>query len=306
MMPPQDHPEDLLDVMSEGDPLSNTRNRQLRWHIADCLTCATQVRMLERARRERQTPTAAAYNLDRIAVAVVLQRIQRPTLGLRPFHLGMWLPIVAGALLLSGTALAATWWSKRNDAPVPPPVETPPVGVVAARSLGAPARPQATALIGEEVGYLDLPSPAESKRSDGRHRGDRASAAELFARAHQWRLAGDPTNALPIYQRLQERYPHSAESHLSHVIVGRLWLARNKPELAVQQFSLYLRKGGSAGAEALVGRATAFAHLGRTGEEAADWRTLSVLYPKSVYSVQARARLATLEHKTGAPVRDRH
>jgi Tetratricopeptide repeat len=105
------------------------------------------------------------------------------------------------------------------------------------------------------------------------------------------RLGGNPTGALTIYRRLQRSYPDSTESHLSFLVAGRMWLDRDRPDLAAPQFGRYLETGGGASEEALVGRAMALGRMGRGRDEAADWRRLLSEHPRSVYANRARARL---------------
>lgn len=299
----EEHPEDLLDVISRGGQLSEVQERVLRPHLADCFVCATQMKMVERKQRDHRS-TSAAY-LDRVAVLSAMQRLDAPTPRLRAAVARRWWAVAAGMLLLSSSALAATWWSLHREASPPAHV---PVSEAATPRAAAPKPALIAPPSDEDVLDNSVEPPAliddRSAGTVGRL-GDRNGAAALFARARELRLAGKPAAALVLYQRLQARYAHSAESHLSYIIVGRLWLATGKAELAAQQFALYLRAGGNAAEEALVGHATALSRLGRTAEEAADWRTLSRRFPESVYAGQARTRLAAIDAKVHAAALDR-
>jgi TolA-binding protein len=64
-------------------------------------------------------------------------------------------------------------------------------------------------------------------------------------------------------------------------------------ESALSQFDRYLarRPDGPLAQEALFGRASALARLGRTEEERRTWQDLLARFPKSVYRDRASQRL---------------
>jgi hypothetical protein len=207
-------------------------------------------------------------------------------------------------LLLSSGAFAATWWSARHAVERSKAVAlfgpgggmTAPRRHVLASADGAPASPAVE-------GPTEVTSRGErapQPPSGGGARANRSSAGELFARARRLRLGGDSTGALAIYRRLQREYGDSREGHLSYLVAGRLWLERDRPELAAAQFSRYLETGGSATEEALVGRAAALGRLGRSSDEAMDWQRLLSEHPTTVYASRARTRLGELRGRDGA------
>ncbi|MBN2193754.1 MAG: tetratricopeptide repeat protein [Polyangiaceae bacterium] len=117
------------------------------------------------------------------------------------------------------------------------------------------------------------------------------AAADLLARANAARGAGRTGEAIELYSALQREYPSSAEARLSHVSLGRLWLARGRAGSALAEFDRYLGSGGPLAEEALAGRAQSLAALGRSEEERATYQQLLQRFPRSVYAIEARRRL---------------
>jgi hypothetical protein len=218
-------------------------------------------------------------------VAGVLERARR--LGPRRFALGRKRALFGlGVLFLSSGAFAASWFAGRSTSETPALASRASVVVVTPRS-GSPASDGAGAA--EEP----LVEPAVAPRSPPT-RTDHQTARELFARARDLRLGGDPDGALRIYRKLQRDHSDSRESHLSYLVAGRIWLERARPDLAVRQFTQYLDRGGAAVEEALAGRATALGRLDRRSDEMADLNRILRDFPTSVYGNRARARLEEL------------
>jgi hypothetical protein len=300
-----DHPEDLLDLAA-GGAMNDAQLKELHQHLALCLPCATQLRMSGRSLSMIDRKVKASdVQLDRVAVYQVLHRARAASGPGRLRGARKWIPLGAGTFLVSSAALAATWWSVRQPSPMSPAV-SPPVHAVAAAGTRVPfalprdTDPPAFAL-GAEPSAASMPRPAERPLDGVRGRAERSSPAELFARARALRLGGNPTGALALYRRLQRGYADSRECHLSYLVVGRMWLDRDRADLAAPQFSRYLGTAGSASEEALVGRATAFGRMGRSSEEAADWQELLSDHPRSVYVSRARTRLDALGHMHQTP-----
>ena len=308
----EDHPEHLLDLAGD-DGMSDDQRQELYRHIALCLPCATQLRMSSRSLATGRTRPSDVH-LDRVAVNVVLQRAKSSSGRWRPAFAKKWVSVGAGTLLLSSAALAATFLSAtyvvgvKERAPTASPSFAPAVVTTGRRShfklpprdlsadvsevdlAAAPTVASRDTSTAAEPGRLDRFTDRFTDRFSGRS-SDRPSAADLFARGRSLRLGGNPTGALTVYRRLQRSYPDSPESHLSYLVAGRMWLDRARPDLAAPQFARYLEAGGSASEEALVGRAIALGRMGRTRDEAADWRRLLSEHPRSVYANRARARL---------------
>jgi tetratricopeptide (TPR) repeat protein len=110
-------------------------------------------------------------------------------------------------------------------------------------------------------------------------------------------VGGRIDQALDTYQRLQRGFPESRECRLSYLVAGRLWLDRDRADLAAAQFRQYLATdpAGGASEEALVGHASASNRMGHFSEEARDWRLLLAEHPGSIYARRARVRLEALE-----------
>jgi TolA-binding protein len=123
------------------------------------------------------------------------------------------------------------------------------------------------------------------------------SAAALFAQALALRAEGKADAAIAAHLRLQRLYPTARETGLSFALAGRLLLEKGASEQALAQFNQYLARPGDVAEEALVGRATALEHLGRSAAEAAAWRQVIERHPGSIYATRAKERLAALAAK---------
>jgi TolA-binding protein len=151
----------------------------------------------------------------------------------------------------------------------------------------APAPPPATV-----ADVLDAPLPVRSAAPE-RASAFPSSAQELLTKADQLRRSGSPSSALVTYRELQRRFPSSIEAQISRMSAGRMLLTSSGDAAgALRQFDGYLAHGsGALREEALIGRATALARLGRTADERATWRQLLREYPNSQGARLARTRL---------------
>jgi tetratricopeptide (TPR) repeat protein len=123
------------------------------------------------------------------------------------------------------------------------------------------------------------------------------TAAQLFAQANEARRRGDEALALRQYGALQRRFPRAPEASLSHVALARLYLDRlGDPAHALAEFDQYLAgsREGALDEETLVGRALALQRLGRAAEEKDAWQKLLAVFPNSLSTGRARARLLEL------------
>jgi hypothetical protein len=297
-----DHPEDFLDLASTG-AISEAQWQELRPHLALCFPCATQLRMGIRDSAEEKVTSSDVYR-DRLAAYEAVERFRSSRSAPRRFA-QRWISVGIGVLLASSAALAATWWSVgRRSEPsltVAPPARVPARAATGARiRLGSSQNDDALPNLEPERLAVAPPTLQGTPTLGTRSRLERSSASELFARARALRLGGNPEGALSIYRRLQRDYADSREARLSYLVVGRMWLERDRPDVAAAQFSRYLDNGGSASEEALVGRATAFGRMGRADDEGVDWRALLAVNPRSVYANRARTRLHELADAGGA------
>jgi hypothetical protein len=295
-----EHPEDRLDLASAGR-ISQADWLELREHLASCVPCATQLRMSTRVLADRRVKSSDVH-LDRVAIHRALDRARVSRTSVRSSSWPRWVPVGLGLLLISSGALAGTWWSVRHRERAPavtpsPAATTVPAGTRTKHRGGLVESAQAPDAA-DAPGTAPTPAIFESP---AKARPERVSASDLFARARALRLGGDAAGALSSYHRLQRQFADSRESVLSYLVVGRMWLERDRPDLAERQFTHYLDTGGSASEEALVGRATAFARIGRTADELGDWKRLLTAHPASVYAGRARIRLGELGETRDVP-----
>lgn len=301
-----EHPEALLDLARHGR-LGDTEWQELRAHLETCPPCAFQYHAAGHALGDSGATRASDAQLERRAVQSVLRTLERaPRMTSAPAFRRRWTALGVGVLLLSGTALAATWWSVQRAARPLSASRTPMSRLPSASEPPADWRssePSPTLASGrsQEERQEKLQNGATDQVGAVRGHAHEPDARDLFVRARGLRLHGRTREALTTYQRLQNAFPGSRESHLSHLVAGQIWLDRGRPELAFEQFGRYLEAGDDgASEEALVGRATALGGMGRLTEEAAEWRRLLGQHPRSVYAARAAERLAALADSSAA------
>lgn len=125
------------------------------------------------------------------------------------------------------------------------------------------------------------------------------SAEQLLFEAQALRVSRQWRAAAQIYERIVAQYP-SSESALSALVsLGTIELEKlSEPRSALKRFNLYLARGGQGGPlaqEALYGKAKALRSLGLPAEEKEALTQLVEQFSRSLYSQEARARLAVLE-----------
>jgi len=296
------HPEAALDMVLDGI-LPAEQQVDLKAHLSVCVACAAHVSAASRA---RQTLVEQPWDehLDRQAVEQAMTRLFPSRPARFRLRLALRLEIaLAGLLLVGGVAAAALWRADRSGS-VPASSE-PASSVPYTRASGA-LRPTALSTSPgakreidldthlAEPGLVDnstaLPGETPAQRAARAH----PSAALLFAQAVSLRKEGRVDASITAHLRLQRLYPAARETRLSFALVGRLLLERGASEQALAQFNLYLARPGDVEEEALVGRATALAKLGRSTAEAAAWREVLDHHPGSIYATRARKRLAEL------------
>jgi tetratricopeptide (TPR) repeat protein len=114
----------------------------------------------------------------------------------------------------------------------------------------------------------------------------------LFARASDLRDRNRADEAIAVFRKLQQLFPKTRESRVSFAVAGRMLLDRGRPAQALAQFDRHLAYGGEASQEALAGRAIALGQMGRLSAERETWQRMLDSYPGTVYTSQARERLA--------------
>jgi TolA-binding protein len=198
---------------------------------------------------------------------------------------------IAAAGVIAGAGLAAAaigGWKLRSERVASPALQHPPAAPAAAGS----ARPEHIEPAEDLNGPATEPS-AEVPAARPPSAPPPLTAAELFAKANASRSEGNGRRALSLYGELQSRYPGSAETEISYVSLGRVMLELGQASGALSQFDRYLSRKprGPLAQEALFGKASALARLGRLEEERRTWETLLAQFPKSVYRDRANERL---------------
>ncbi len=126
------------------------------------------------------------------------------------------------------------------------------------------------------------------------------SASEMFAAAKLAKARGDAAEALRLSKQIEEFFPNSPEGIESHITLGLLYLAREQPALALQEFATFRRIGPpEMKAEAYFGQAQALRRLARYDDERTVLEELITNYARSIYVAAARARLSELGPDAG-------
>lgn len=254
-----------------------------------------------------------------------IARLAQHTLGrMAPRARGLarkrWAPLARfalAALVVSGAAAAGLWSWSRSPAPVPPPSVTgspsPGDGEVMGQRAGSPqgteraattevepaspVPPEKEQSAAESLPARAGPSKAAVPKANVKKDEQARTASALFKIANAARRQGHSALAISRYQDLQRQFPSSAEATASRVSLGGLLLETGRASQALAQFDRYLAGGGTQRltAEALYGRGRALRALGRTDQEAKNWRRLLSSYPESPYGGEARRRLSTLD-----------
>ncbi|WP_437726339.1 tetratricopeptide repeat protein [Sorangium sp. So ce861] len=175
------------------------------------------------------------------------------------------------------------------------PEAAPPAGERAS-AVAPPARSTPPAALPEVAAPGPRPRDAARGPSAAAPSSAAATAEQLFREANDARRAGSSQRAIELYRSLQKSFAASPEATLSLVSLGSLLLNTGSPGAALAQFDRYLGVAGSRplSVEALYGRGRALRALGRSADEAQNWRRLLREHPGSPYVEHARRRLAEL------------
>ncbi|MGC4065534.1 MAG: tetratricopeptide repeat protein [Polyangiaceae bacterium] len=287
--------------------LSSASRLALEEHLVHCQSC----RILRQIGRDFDEPSRIRANdaeqLERLLAASEQWLVAPRSLRKSPMtgRLGKVL-LVAGAIVATVSAAAAATFvlrasSLRSTPEVDGAATTNVTTTTAPKNLfKAEEHPQQPQV---EPAVPTVPTVASAASSEivraiapvGRDATAEVelTAAQLLQQATLSRRAGNSAEASRLFRKLQQRYPSSRESALSHVAFGSLLLERGQSAFALEQFNRYLasRSGQNLAAEALYGRGRALAQLGRSAEERATWNQLLDQFPKSPYVTFARKRL---------------
>jgi hypothetical protein len=280
------HCPDALLVQARAGTLSFEDRARLDAHLGRCDAC----RVMLDVGKAFDASLGARTGDDEIARRIA-DRLVVP-----PRRRRSALLFAAALVLVSGSVAAANApavWRAVVEvvdwvSPVPDPVVTapPPEAKLAPRKAVVPIAPveRETAPVEPSATVALAPTTVSAPPP---------SAAELFAQGNASRREGKEGEARRAYQRLQRLFPGSVEAVVSHVSLGRLERGKN-PGTALRHFNAYLAQSShrTLAEEALFGKASCLAALGRTLDERAAWGELLQRFPSSVYAARARARLS--------------
>ncbi len=283
------HPEEAMDMALDGT-LPAAQRRDLNLHLAACTACAAHMAAAQRT-RETLAEQPRDELLDRQAVERAMTGLFPPRFARLRYRRAFRLGFALAGLLLAGSMAGASLWRSHRSSSLP--LLFPEPAVATRKVAPAPSQPELRP-VAEPVPPSDEPAVQRFPRAQ-------ASAAALFAQALALRSEGKVDAAIAVHLKLQHLYPAARETRVSFALAGRLFLERGLPDQALAQFNQYLARPGDVAEEALVGRAMALGHLGRSAAEAAAWRDVLERHPASIYANRAKERLAALAAKPNAP-----
>jgi len=314
-----EHPEDLV-ALERQARLAEPEKRRLQMCLAasDSLGILRQVGLdfdamhtaqpEDAAQLEQLVAQARSRFAPRIEAGAGRSRGRKLAAGVALSFALFALGATAARFQLSNFVGFGRVHAKRDGNALPKPNVNPPRGQVSEVTPAAPngSAPNRAALPTSEAERSAEPPQPAAAPGTGRTGANGAavdvsssnanlSCSELFSAANAARRRGEIEKSATLYRRLQNKYPHSAESVSSYVLLARMNLARGAAAPALSGFSAYLHEvpGGSLTQEALQGKAQALRQLRRATEERATLRELLREFPDSVYAPGARERLGT-------------
>lgn len=229
----------------------------------------------------------AALGDDSAAAERVLARLREdPPRVSRPRRFRPVVLFAAAAVLVVSIAGAVVGVVRsRENAPSSGPVASTLPS--AAHAIAPPLAPVAPA------SEPEAPSPSANAPDASLAPEPQQSAVELLSAAGQARRLGQNGRAIRLLERLQTRFPGSAEAQASDITLGMLRLQGGAPGVALGAFDRYLLRSptGARAADALWGRAQALSALGRSGEAKKSLELLLSRYPNSPYTSAAQAKM---------------
>ena len=276
-------PDNLL-VASRKGTLTAEEQAQLNAHVRQCSLCRLALAVGQDFDAVLETSPG-----DELIAARIARGPRDGSFGGTRRARRVSVVAIAAAGVIAGAGLAAAaigGWKLRSERVASPALEHPPAP--AAMSARPERLEPAEDLTGPAVApSAEVPAPPSPSVPPA------LTAAELFAKANASRSEGNGRRAVSLYGELQSRYPGSAEAEISHVSLGRVMLELGQSSGALSQFDRYLSRKpqGPLAQEALFGKASALARLGRGAEERRAWETLLARFPNSVYRDRANERL---------------
>ncbi len=268
---------------------------ELERHAQACPSCALELSLMNDL-AVRHAATDADFFGDERAVAMALRQL--PALRAKSRRFG-WILAVSALLVAGAAAAAGGVLLKRGERGrgAEPPLPTTRSAENAAHgpAISATSLPAPLVAPVEPAAQSAAETPAASAEAAKASRGELESAAQLFAKANQLRRQGKDALATDAYRDLERRFAGSAEARQAMVTLGWLLLDRSRSGEALQQFELYLNRGGAASEDALAGLALAQQRLGKSGDERRTLAALVSRYPTSANAARAKKRLAELD-----------
>jgi TolA-binding protein len=317
MMVRDEHPDELIHRVRQGETLSPRERSLVDRHLRLCAVCRF-LELTARACDGERDAVLEGIDLDAMVARTMESLPPRDAprrrgaasarSGGRVSSRAVRASMGFAALLLFGGAAMAAFVVARRGPPLP---EKPAATVVATATPTKPRRtvagpvdvtpPNATAAApaSDAPGLAAAPSrPARiaTRRSPATATEPKLTAAELFVQASQARRDGRVAEATARYELLWRRFPTSEEGRASRAIVGRWLLDRAAYGEAASAFEDYLHASsrGVLEEEVLVGLATALERLGRGAEAAATWQRLVDEHPSTAHASRARIHLGRL------------
>lgn len=283
---------DLLGRIRSGLPSAQDR-AAFEAHLNSCESCRISLEVMDDFDKGGDAEPGDWARVSRMAAhaaAVYGERSRAP----RRLARGPW-ALAAVAIVVAGAAVAGGALQRANK-PSASSTHAPQESLSAQPARGSekkarvllepPADPPP-----EEI-QVPLPEPPPKSTAPT---GPTTTAADLYRAANDARRSGRTGEAIGAYQKLQKRFPGSAEGHASRVSLGGLLLRNGSFLAALTQFDAYLASGGGRlAAEALFGRAQALRALGRSVDEVQDLERLVKDYPTSAYATHAKRRLSQI------------
>jgi TolA-binding protein len=179
--------------------------------------------------------------------------------------------------------------ARHRSKPAVAPLAPPPVPPLATESVPSAASADSPRPMPTPINQGRKPAADDTLRDT--RRGEPQTSSELFARANEARRYGDVEQAISLYERLAQAFPHSVEAEDAKILRGNLLLSQRSPRAALRQFEDY--RSGALSLEALWGRAQALRKL-ESPDERAVLLELIRDYPASPYADAAQKRLREL------------
>jgi hypothetical protein len=262
-------------------------------HVAECAVCRLEME-LGAAPDEPCDPARVNGLVVRALTDFARESKRRrmvTTMRLR------WTLLAAAVLLLGAAAAASALRARRHGSSPPADVvaHAPSAALAIATTTTAASADTSSPVVAVDALPRAAAASSVAANPPPSAPSDDWTSSSLFAAANASRRQGDSAVAASQYRLLEQRFPASEEAATAHLSLALLLLdALADANGALVEVDRYLaeRPQGSLREECLATRARALAKLGRREEEKRAWAELLREYPNTLYSDQARARIA--------------